>query len=52
MRAIQKLTQTYLTLSLADIASHVGLGSPAEAEQYILRWARDQQLLLVEDARL
>ncbi|EIE27415.1 hypothetical protein COCSUDRAFT_39091 [Coccomyxa subellipsoidea C-169] len=37
MRAIQKLTQTYLTLSLADIAAQVGLGSAAEAEQHILR---------------
>ncbi|CAL8463099.1 g2633 [Coccomyxa elongata] len=37
MRAIQKLTQTYLTLSLADIAAQVGLGSAAEAEQHILQ---------------
>ncbi len=39
MRAIQKLTQTYLTLSLADIAAQVGLGSAAEAEQHILQYA-------------
>ena len=37
MRAIQKLTQTYMTLSLEGIASQVGLSSAAEAEQYILR---------------
>lgn len=36
-RAIQKLTQTFLTLSLADIAQQVGLASAAEAEAYILR---------------
>lgn len=39
MRAIQKLTQTYLTLSLTDIAAQVGLGSAAEAEQHILQYA-------------
>lgn len=37
MRLTQRLTQTYLTLSLADIARHVGLASPQEAEQHILR---------------
>ncbi len=37
MRHTQRLTQTYLTLSLADIARHVGLASPQEAEQHILR---------------
>lgn len=36
-RAIQKLTQTFLTLSLADIAQQVGLESAAEAEGHILR---------------
>ena len=39
MRHTQRLTQTYLTLSLADIARHVGLASPQEAEQHILRQA-------------
>ena len=39
MRHTQRLTQTYLTLSLADIARHVGLVSPQEAEQHILRQA-------------
>lgn len=37
-RAIQKLTQTFLTLSLADIAQQVGLESAAEAEGHILRF--------------
>ena len=37
-RAIQKLTQTFLTLSLADIAQQVGLESAAEAEGHILRY--------------
>lgn len=36
-RAIQKLTQTFLTLSLTDIAQQVGLNSAAEAEGHILR---------------
>ncbi|PSC73531.1 COP9 signalosome complex subunit 3 [Micractinium conductrix] len=36
-RQIQKLTQTYLTLSLADIAQQAGLGGPAEAEVAVLR---------------
>jgi len=39
MRQTQRLTQTYLTLSLADIATHVGLPSPQEAEQHILRYS-------------
>jgi COP9 signalosome complex subunit 3 len=34
---IQRLTQTYLTLSLADIAKAVNLQSPKEAEQYLLK---------------
>ena len=37
-RAIQKLTQTFLTLSLTDIAQQVGLNSAAEAEGHILRY--------------
>lgn len=34
---IQRLTKTFLTLSLSDMASRVHLSSPAEAEKYILR---------------
>lgn len=37
-RAIQRLTQTFLTLSLADIAQQVGLETAAEAEGHILRY--------------
>lgn len=33
---IQRLTKTFLTLSLADVASRVQLSGPAEAERYIL----------------
>lgn len=36
-RNIQRLTSTYLTLSLADIASQVGLPSAESAEEHILR---------------
>ena len=36
-RSIQRLTQTYLTLSLADIASRVGLASPEQAEMRLIR---------------
>eukprot|EP00899_Mesostigma_viride_P018633 jgi/Mesvir1/26771/Mv20546-RA.1 len=36
-RNIQRITQTYLTLSLQDIASTVQLGSGKEAEQHVLR---------------
>jgi len=35
-RSIQRLTQTYLTLSLADIASRVGLASPEQAETHLI----------------
>ncbi|KAK9823017.1 hypothetical protein WJX81_007287 [Elliptochloris bilobata] len=37
MRAIQRLTQTYMTLPLAAIAAEAGLASAAEAEHYLLR---------------
>lgn len=33
---IQRLTKTFLTLSLSDVASRVGLPGPADAERYIL----------------
>ncbi|KAL4423543.1 hypothetical protein ABPG77_006566 [Micractinium sp. CCAP 211/92] len=36
-RQIQKLTQTYLTLSLADLAQQAGLSGPQEAELAVLR---------------
>ncbi len=37
MRAIQRLTQTYMTLPLAAIAHEAGLASAEEAEHYLLR---------------
>ena len=37
MRRIQRLTQTYLTLSLQDIAATARLASPQQAELYILQ---------------
>lgn len=33
---IQRLTKTFLTLSLSDVASRVQLNGPAEAEKYVL----------------
>jgi COP9 signalosome complex subunit 3 len=36
-RNVQRLTSTYLTLSLADIATSAGLAGPAEAESHVLR---------------
>lgn len=38
MRTIQRLTQTYVTLSLADIAKAAGLKTADEAEAMILKW--------------
>lgn len=36
-RNIQRLTQTYLTLSLQDIATTVHLNSAKEAEMHVLQ---------------
>ena len=36
-RNIQRLTQTYLTLSLQDIASTVQLNNAKDAEMHVLR---------------
>jgi COP9 signalosome complex subunit 3 len=36
-RNIQRLTQTYMTLSLTDIAQLVGLASAQEAELQVIR---------------
>lgn len=40
-RNIQRLTKTFLTLSLADVASRVQLSGPAEAEKYLLDMVSD-----------
>lgn len=36
-RKIQRLTQTYLTLSLQDIANVAQLNNPKEAEMHVLQ---------------
>lgn len=42
---IQKLTRTFLTLSLADVASLVGLtGGAAEAEEYLLNMIKSREI--------
>ncbi|KAI4472170.1 26s proteasome non-atpase regulatory subunit 3/cop9 signalosome complex subunit 3 [Holotrichia oblita] len=41
---IQRLTKTFLTLSLSDVASRVGLPGPADAERYILHMIEDEQI--------
>ncbi|KAJ8768129.1 hypothetical protein K2173_021069 [Erythroxylum novogranatense] len=43
-RNIQRLTQTYLTLSLQDIANTVQLGSPKEAEMHVLQMIQDGEI--------
>ena len=37
MRAVQRLTRTYMTLSLSDIASRAQLKGAQEAELLVLR---------------
>jgi COP9 signalosome complex subunit 3 len=39
-KKIQRLTQTFLTLSLSDVASRASLSGPAEAEKYILNMVK------------
>lgn len=41
---IQRLTKTFLTLSLSDVASRVQLGGPAEAEDYILNMIKSGEI--------
>ncbi|KAB2614072.1 COP9 signalosome complex subunit 3-like [Pyrus ussuriensis x Pyrus communis] len=43
-RNIQRLTQTYLTLSLQDIANSVQLNSAKEAEMHVLQMIEDGQI--------
>ncbi|XP_031109226.1 COP9 signalosome complex subunit 3-like [Ipomoea triloba] len=43
-RNIQRLTQTYLTLSLQDIANTVQLSSPKEAEMHVLQMIEDGEI--------
>lgn len=41
---IQRLTQTFLTLSLFDVANKVHLSGPAEAEKYILNMIKSGEI--------
>ncbi|XP_053974322.1 COP9 signalosome complex subunit 3 [Hylaeus anthracinus] len=41
---IQRLTKTFLTLSLSDVASRVQLAGPADAERYILNMIEDGEI--------
>lgn len=41
---IQRLTQTFLTLSLADVANKVHLSGPADAEKYILNMIKSGEI--------
>jgi len=43
-RNILRLTQTYVTLSLADIATSVQLPGPKDAEKYILRMIEEGEI--------
>lgn len=43
-RNIQRLTQTYLTLSLQDIANTVQLNTPKEAEMHVLQMIEDGEI--------
>ncbi|PHT61245.1 COP9 signalosome complex subunit 3 [Capsicum annuum] len=43
-RNIQRLTQTYLTLSLQDIANTVQLSNAKEAEMYVLQMIEDGEI--------
>lgn len=43
-RNIQRLTKTFLTLSLRDVANNVGLASEKEAEAYILNMIDDGEI--------
>jgi len=41
---IQRLTKTFLTLSLADMANRVQLSSPQDAEKYVLHMIEDGEI--------
>jgi COP9 signalosome complex subunit 3 len=46
-QCIQRLTSTYLTLSLMDIASAVGLANAQDAERSLLKMIREKQISAV-----
>ncbi|KAM0068354.1 putative proteasome component (PCI) domain, winged helix-like DNA-binding domain superfamily [Helianthus debilis subsp. tardiflorus] len=43
-RNIQRLTQTYLTLSLQDIANTAEISTPKEAEMHVLQMIEDGEI--------
>lgn len=47
-KKIQRLTKTFLTLSLSDVASRASLSGPAEAEKYIMNMVKKNEALLLE----
>ncbi|KAG2451207.1 hypothetical protein HYH02_003814 [Chlamydomonas schloesseri] len=51
VRSIQRLTQTFLTLPLSDIAANAGLASAAVAEEHILRMVAAGQIHAKIDGR-
>lgn len=50
-RQIQRLTNTYVTLSLSDIAEQTKLSSAAEAEAYVLGMIKDGAIFAKIDQR-
>lgn len=50
-RNIQRLTATYMTLSLADIAKNVGLANAATAEKVLLRMIENGEINAVIDQK-
>ena len=50
-RGVARLTSTYLTLPLADIAAAAGLAGAAEAEARVLRMVADGDIFATIDAR-
>jgi len=50
-RNIQKLTKTFMTLSLTDVASRTFLEGPAEAELHLRRMIEDDEILAYIDQK-
>lgn len=50
-RSIRKLTDTYVTLSLADMANRAGLRDAASAEAYILGMVQDGEIYATMDQK-
>jgi len=48
---IKRLTKTFLTLSLADVASRVQLASPVDAERYIFKMIKSGEIYATIDQR-